>query len=472
MRPEDAIPGSFRDPAGRVYFRDGRVFRTVLPAGADDYEFVRSTGLLARLVASGRLIAATEVSPESLGAAAPTARYVLEHPRLPFVSHPYEWPFPLLRSAALLQLDLLIESLDAGVTLSDASAYNTQFLGTSPLFIDTLSFRRYREGSFWLAHRQFCEQFLNPLLLRSVFGLPYHAWYRGASEGLSTVDLERLLPWYRKLSPNLFMHIVLQASLQSRPKARQDALRAVSAQRLSSRAFRHILTGLRRWIAALRPRSQGLTVFADYVANNTYSEADTGYKMSFISEFVAGARPKLLLDLGCNTGLYAQAALEAGAGYVVGIDGDQGALEGACERSLRQGLRFLPLHANLNDPPPDQGWEGRERAGLQRRCEETCEAVLALALVHHMAIGGNIPLPRVVRWLVSLAPRGIIEFIPKEDPMVQRLLSLRDDIFPEYCEAEFVAALQECSTVVRSSAIPGSGRRLFQYERRSTESSR
>ena len=80
--------GSFRDPSGHVFLVDDKVYRTVMPRAADDFEFVRSTGLIEELVSGGHLIPETIVDNDTLGTAATGARYVLEHPRLPFVSYP------------------------------------------------------------------------------------------------------------------------------------------------------------------------------------------------------------------------------------------------------------------------------------------------------------------------------------------------------------------------------------------------
>jgi len=458
-----AIPGSFRDPGGRVHRVGDRIFRTVMPSAAAAFEAVRASGLHDRLIERGVLIRHAQVDPAELGEAAAGAACVLEHPRLPFVSYPYEWPFAALKAAALLQLDLLLEALAAGFTLSDATAYNVQFVGAEPVFIDTLSLRPYEEGSYWLGHRQFCEQFLNPLLLRSHLGLDYHAWYRGTLEGIPAADLDRLLPWWRKLSPNVLMHVSMQSRLQAGEGAREKAEAAVKRGGLSRKGFTDIVRGLRVWIDALAPAGLRNTPFAHYADDNTYSSEDTAMKARFVADHIGATKPAVVMDLGCNTGRFAQAVLEGGAGYVVGIDGDTGALDRAYAQARRHQRRLLALHMNLSDPSPDQGWSQGERAGLARRSAESCDAVLALALVHHLSIAGNVPLARVVQWLVSLAPRGVVEFVPKSDPMVQRLLALREDIFPDYDEGAFVRALEERSEIVATASVPGTGRRLFQF---------
>lgn len=369
-----------------------------------------------------------------------------------------------MKAAALLQLDLHVAALEDGVTLSDASAYNVQFRGATPVFIDTLSFRRYRDGEFWLGHRQFCEQFLNPLLLRAKLGVPHNAWYRGALEGIAAHELAALLKARHKLSWNVLTHVVLPAAFQARGSAANDAARQVRERKLPLPAFRHMLRELRRWIERLEPLDTGRTVWADYATRTSYRPEEARAKRAFVAEFAAAVRPRQLWDVGCNVGDYAQAALEAGAGCAIGFDADHGALERAFARASAERLDFLPLYLDAANPAPAQGWAQFERHGLAQRAR--ADAVLALALVHHLAIGRNVPLPAVVDWLVGLAPRGVVEFVPKDDPMVQSLLRLREDVFDAYREDAFASALGARAAIVRTDAVSSTGRRLYWFERR------
>jgi ribosomal protein L11 methylase PrmA len=463
-----ADPSSFRDPSGRVYEVDGRIFRTIAERAAEDYRFLRRSGVLERLAADGRIIAAQEVDPDVLGPAGRAAAHVLEHPRLPFVSYPYEWPFSALKAAALLHLDLQIELLAHDIALSDASAYNVQFVGPRPVFIDLLSLRRYREGELWPGHRQFCEQFLNPLLLRAALGIPHNAWYRGSLEGIPTQDLARLLPLRRKLSWRVMTYVVLQARLHETANdpngAAFDRAQRISRRRALSRAgFLGILTQLRDWVAGLEPADTGRTVWADYARTHGYGSEEEAAKRAFVAAFAAATKPRLVWDLGCNTGEYAKLALAAGAAQAIGFDSDQSALERAFARAQAERLNLLPLFQDAANPSPDQGWRQSERPGLQRR--RTADALLALAVEHHLAIGRNLPLDQVVGWLVGLAPRGVVEFVQKDDPAIRRMLALREDVFDDYDERSFTEALGRQARVVREATVSATGRRLFWYDR-------
>ena len=455
-----AVSGSFRDPAGRVFDIDGRILRTVTEVAKEDYNFVRESGLIADLVDSEKLV------PEKLLDRAEHASfdddviYVLEHPRLESISYPYEWSFPLLKSAALHQLDILLESLKYGVTLSDATAYNIQFNGIRPVFIDHLSFRKYEDGEYWSGHKQFCDQFLNPLLLRSLLGVSHNSWYRGSLEGISAEELNPLLKWKHKLKMGVLAHVVMQAKLQQRA-GRKTVSKKVTARPLPLRSFQHILEGLRNQISRLTPKDRGKTVWGDYTEEHSYEIEETQEKKSFIAEFSQATNAAVAWDLGCNTGEYSQVLLENGTNSVVGFDFDQGALEKAYARAEANDLNLLPLFFDAANPSPNQGWAQLERSGFSARTN--ADAMIALAFVHHLAITRNIPLGTLVKWLVHIAPSGVIEFIPKTDPMVQELLSLRKDIFPNYNESHFQEALERYATVVKKKVISKSGRVLYWY---------
>ena len=425
----------------------------------------RDAGIIADLAADGRLVQSQEVPNKAWPVLIPSSAYLLEHERVPFISYPYEWCFGELKAAALHHLDLQLSLLEQNFALSDASAYNVQFIGPRPIFIDTLSIRPYCEGEFWYGHRQFCEQFLNPLLLRSICGVAHNAWFRGSLEGITTSDLARLLSFRKKLSLNVLMHVILQAKLDAKALRAPDQAvdKAKRARRLSRVGYKGLLTQLRNWIDKLEPADTGKTVWGEYESDNTYTDEDTSTKKQAIREFAASVRPKCLIDLGCNTGNYSAAALEGGAESVIGFDYDQRAVDLAYVRAVDKELNFLPLWLDAANPSPDQGWKQAERRGFSRRAR--ADAMIALAFEHHLAIGRNVPLPQVVKWLVETAPTGIIEFVPKNDSTVQKMLALREDIFADYSEPAFVRSLEENSKVIGRQIVSQSGRVLFRYER-------
>ena len=453
-------PGSFRDPSGQIHHAGDRVFRTITGNAAPDYEAARDSGILQKYSDKGILIASAEIDAADAGLADSSATYIVEHPQIPFISYPYEWSFALLKKAALFHLDFQISLIDDGFVLSDATAYNVQFDGPSPVFIDLLSIRKYQEGEYWLAHNQFCEQFLNPLLLRSYVGVTHNDWFRGRLEGIPSGAISRMLPWYRKLSFRMMTHVVAPARLQARSESRHTA---ESIHRpLPKDAYRALLKHLRRWIETLQPAGSS-TQWQDYDEFHSYSESEEQAKKDFVAEFVSRSKPDVLWDIGCNTGEYSETALAAGAGRVIGFDFDNGAVDRAVSRAEDKRLNLLPLYLDGANPSPNQGWAQKERMGLAERSQP--DAIVALAFIHHLVIGKNIPLDDAVDWLTGFSPRGLIEFVQKEDPTVKDMLALREDIFEEYTENSFLHAIEARGKVISTRRNPDNGRLLIVYER-------
>ncbi|HPT50420.1 MAG TPA: class I SAM-dependent methyltransferase [Accumulibacter sp.] len=452
--------GSFRDPRGRVYSHDGRIFRAIAPKALGDYRWLMDSGLYSRLVGKRWLTAAVEIETPSTQ----TGSLVIEHEKIPFVSYPYEWTFSQLKAAAVHQLDVHLEALDHGVTLSDASAYNVQFIDANPIFIDVLSFVRYQEGMFWAAHRQFCEHYLHPLLFTAKFGIPFNNWLRSNIEGLSGQDLVRLLPLHYKLSLRTFLNVTLPCWLQQSSSTNDAAVQRATKRHLSKAALKLMLTSLRDWILTMNPKAGKTTWSRYYEKDHNYSEVEAGVKHRIVSEFIAYRAPRTVWDMGCNTGIFSETVLAAGARRVIGFDFDQMALEGAYRRAKEKKLAFLPLFQDAANPSPNHGWNGAERKSLFSR--NNADALIALAFEHHLAIGRNIPLDQLVAWLVSLAPVGLVEFIPRGDSNLDRLLRHREDIFENYTEANFRSAIEDVAQVDRVDVISTSGRKLYWYSRR------
>ena len=452
-------PASFRDPAGHVHLRDGKVYRSILPAGVEHYRAARDSGFLAAASDSGRLIRGDEVDPGVLRDEAPEAVHVVEHPRLEFLSYPYCWSFYGLRDAALLTLDLHLEALSHGLTLSDASSYNIQFIGPRPVFIDYLSFLRYEEGQVWLGYRQFCEQFLNPLLLTAKTGVSYHAWYRGTMEGIPSVDLAAVLPARVKFSPLVALHVGLQARMQRSVTAARTA--TAKKIRLSKDALANNLRSMRSWVARLEPPASQVSPWQEYEHTANYTTEERAAKARFVADAVTASRAAMVWDLGCNSGEYSEIALRNGARSVIGFEPDAGALNAAYQRAKEKSLALLPLKIDVTNPSPASGWRQMERLGLAER--RPADLVLCLALLHHLVLGRNLPLAEVLDWLLSLAPRGVIEFVPKEDPMAQQLIAWKPAVAPDYDRQTVAAMLRERARVDREEVVTASGRVLFAY---------
>ena len=457
--PQD--PASYRDPAGHVHVVGQRIYRSVLPPGVDNYTAARDSGFLEHATRSGRLISAQEVATSVLASESPDAVHVLEHPRIEFISYPYSWSFYGLRAAALLTLDLHLDALERGFTLSDASAFNVQFQGPLPVFIDYLSVLRYQDGQVWLGYRQFCEHFLNPLLLTAKTGVAFQPWFRGTLDGISSVELAAVLPLRSFLHPLIALHVFVQGRLQRGVTA--DRTQAAQRVRLSKSSLKNILGSMRSLVAGLAPPASQLSPWREYEHTANYTADESAAKSRFVAEVIRASGARTVWDLGCNAGAYSEIALENGATSVIGFEPDPGAVNAAYQRATEKGLNFLPLSVDVTNPPPSLGWRQRERRGLAERCN--ADAVLCLALLHHLVLGRNLPLADVLDWLLGLAPQGIVEFVPKEDPMAAQLLTWKPHTAPEYDRATVARLLRERVRVVREERVTSSGRVLFAYAR-------
>lgn len=463
-------PGSFRDPSGYVFSDGERILRALGEKGLAEFSAARDSGLIDAACERGLLIASTPVAMDSLaeplrGARGEVPVALLEHPRIPLVSHPYEWTFPQLRDAAMQHLELHMLALEHDFELSDATAYNMQFDCGMPLHIDVLSLRRYRKGHPWEGYSQFCRQFLFPLLLESERGIPFQPWYRGQIEGIAADLLRRVIPaWRRWSSLNLLLHLEMQARAIGKASSNELSGRAVRVPEIPKPRYRAMLEGLRDWIAGLRSRRAGAGYWADYAGINSYAQDERERKLAFVNETIQRWGSRHVVDVGGNSGDYSEAALAGGALRAWCLDSDLGALEAAYAKRQRGVSGLLPLVMDWSDPSPAQGWTSRERESLQQRLKP--DALLALALVHHIVIGRNVPLAAFVDSLFAVAPRLIVEFVPRQDPMVQGLLRNREDIFADYTQAAFVQAIEQHAVIEARLSLREDGRTLFACSRR------
>lgn len=458
------VEGSFRDRSGRVVEWQGRVFRTLSKAAFDLMSNAHETGMIERMTNKARLwpselLPEANTPPELMNMS--ESNRLLEHPVLPFISYPYEWPFSLLKEAAITHLDLHLAALEEGYNLVDGSAYNIQFNGVKPVFIDTLSLVKYEDGDYWNGYRQFCEQFLGPLLLSTKLGMSYHSWYRGELEGIPIGELSKIMGLRQYFSPAAVFHIILHAHLQQKHSDSQQSV-SKSKNRFPKSRLKNLLLSLRNTINSMTLKGVKGTEWGEYEKNNSYTSDENQKKQDLISTFVGETKAEVVWDLGCNSGLFSEAALIGGAKHVVGFDVDFGALEVAVSRAKTKKLNFTPLHFNAMNPSPNQGWRQSERLGLTERAN--ADVVMALAFIHHLVIGRNAPLDEVISWLMSIAPKGIIEFIPKTDPMIVRMLATREDIFADYAIETMIRSIESKARIVKREVVSASGRELFFYE--------
>jgi hypothetical protein len=454
-------PGSFRDPSGFVFERDGRLLRQVNRSFADRWDALVASRLLERLQSNGLLVRHAP-APVELALHPDTAHAVIEPERVPFISYPYEWSFGQLKDAALLTLEAQTVAAAAGYTLRDASAYNVQFVAGAPILIDTLSFEPATEGRPWVAYRQFCEHFLAPLALMAHRDVRCGLMLREFIDGIPVDLAATLLPGRTKLNVGLASHIHAHGRAQRR--AASGSTTPTRTARVGGLQQAALLDSLRRTVQGLEWKPTG-TAWADYADNTSYADAAAASKDALVRSMVEAAGGQTVWDMGANTGRFSSIAASLGRN-VIAWDLDQGATEQHYREIRRAGQKaILPLLLDLANPSPGLGWAHRERRAFLDRA--SADAVLALALVHHLVIGRNIPVEMVAELFAAIAPQLIVEFIPESDPMVAELKSGRTDRFPYPDIEAFRTAFGTHFEVVDEQQIQGSGRRLLRMNRRS-----
>ena len=230
---------------------------------------------------------------------------------------------------------------------------------------------------------------------------------------------------------------------------------------MSQQAMIGLVESLENTIKKLSWTPAGTEWGAYYEATN-YSDAAFEHKKQLVREWTAEKKPALVWDLGGNTGVFSREAASSGA-FTVSFDIDPAAVEQnfqVVKKNKEQNI--LPLVLDLTNPSPAIGWNHTERDSFAQR--GPADMALALAMIHHLAISNNVPLEQLAKFFASRAKWLVIEFVPKSDSQVIRLLSSRKDIFPSYTKDGFEAAFKEKFIIHKIKAVKDSERHLYLME--------
>ena len=454
-----AVPSSFRDPNGFLFERDGILYRQVNQSYQADYEQLMQSGLYDSLVKERLLVAHSEC----VDLVSDQAFKVIQPECLPYISYPYEWSFSQIKDAALLTLRIQQLALKHGMILKDASAYNVQFYQGRAIFIDTLSFEKYETGP-WVAYKQFCQHFLGPLCLLNYTDQRLSQLYRIYIDGPPLDLVSKLLPaktWF-KYSILAHIHIHARSQLHYADSAVDETSNKVSTAggSISRTRVSAIISQLKTAIEKLQ-FGDSKTEWGDYYENTNYRDTSLEHKKELVKEYISSISPSptLIQDIGANDGTFSRIAAETGA-YVVSQDIDEVAVEKNYLRSKKNNEKnLLPLLLDLTNPSPALGWANQERDSALIRSK--CNVLMALALVHHIAISNNVPLEKIGCLFSQICDYLILEFVPKPDSQVIRLLATREDIFPDYTFDGFEKAFSPFFSIQRCENIKNTERKLY-----------
>lgn len=446
-------PGSFRDLCGFVFYRDEVLYRQINQSYQNDYDFLVGSGLYQKLVDAGLLVSHEEVG-DALAFTSGVYK-VIRPQKIPFVSYPFEWSFTQLKQAALLTLQIQKIALEYGMSLKDASAYNVQFFHGQPIFVDTLSFEKYQEGRPWVAYRQFCQHFLSPLALMCYRDVRLNQLLRIYMDGIPLALTQRLLPMRTWLNIHIVMHLHFHSRMQLSSSAKPVDRTRNSFTRLS---LCGLLDSLETAIQRLYWDPSG-TEWAGYYEVTNYTQDAISHKKELVASFLDRLNPRMVWDLGANTGFFSRVASDRGI-LTVSIDSDSAAVENNFREACRKNERnILPLTLDLINPSSGLGWASEERVSLVER--GPADVAMALAIIHHLAISNNVPLFRIAEFFNKLCHFLIIEFIPKHDSQIKKFFSLREDIFQDYSVESFEKAFGQFFVTQDKQKIKDSVRILY-----------
>ncbi|MEJ8818270.1 hypothetical protein [Lacibacter sp. H407] len=449
-------PASFRDPSGFIYEKEGTVYRFVSSLYKAHYELLQSSGLSDELLKKKLLLPYTALQENHTGRADWYLTLVPQY--IPLLSYAWEWSFSQLKDAALTTLSICKAALQKGMILKDATHTNIQFVDGKAKLIDTLSFERYEQGEAWVAYRQFCECFLNPLLLAQYTGFEVHKLMLSYPDGVPANITSKLLPLKTKLKPSIYLHVHLHANMSGKATGTANG----STKKISQKNIEQILQNLEDCISNLKLPST-TTTWNNYYDETILSDDYLSAKKEIVSSLLGSLNYSSVIDLGANEGEFSLLCKKEA--MVVSTDFDSACIDSLYQRLKKEKQQhILPLVVDLTYPSPGMGWTNAERTSFfQRKSFDVC---LALALIHHLAIAKNISFEQLASFFASICKTLIIEFVPKTDPKVVGMLQWRKDIFEGYTEDQFEVAFEERFILKQKTDVPGSKRTMFVYQKK------
>jgi ribosomal protein L11 methylase PrmA len=440
---------SFRDRDGYIFYKNGEVFRNILFSYQNTWENLENSQFFKELISSGKLI-----SYENCESQTDSGVYKTIKPtKLPFISYPSEWTFSQLKKAALLTLSIQKAAIKNGFSLKDASAYNVQFIGGRAIFIDILSFEPYENGKPWQAYKQFCSHFLGPLLL-SYYGHPeLKTLSLNYLDGIPLDLCSKLLPFKSRFNLVAYTHVHLHARFEK--KHSEDTKLNTTKLQISKERSLSIIEHLESGIKNLNT-SKNKTNWTDYYATCSYSNSGLSTKKMFIESCLKKHKGELCVDLGANTGEFSKLA-SSYFSTVIACDSD---VEVVTKIQNEKVKNITALHVDLTNPTPSYGWNNLERKSFIERINKA-DFTLALALIHHLCIGNNVPLAKVAEFFANCSQKLIIEFVPKTDIQVAKLLVTKKDVFADYTLETFMNSFNKYFNLLEQQSIPDSDRVLF-----------
>lgn len=449
---------SFRDNSGFVFYEQGEVFRAISLSYSENYQHLIKSGLYDYLVKEYLLIPHTEeeLSDKSYSG---ICKIIKPH-KIDFISYPYEWCFSQLKDAALTTLRIQKVAMKYGMTLKDSSPYNIQFYRGKPILIDTLSFEIYKGNEPWIPYNQFCKNFLAPLALAKYCDVRLILMLNNFIDGIPLDLAGKILKKNVFFSLGIFIHIFLHSKFQKKYSSKNESIKN-DKKLMNKNSLLRLIENLESTVNRLRLKKDK-THWSNYYFDQHHSELYFVKKKEIVKNYIENVNPKSVWDLGANDGEFCKIASSV-SDVVVAFDSDYECIENFYQHVKKNNIQnILPLVVDLANPTSSIGWANSERKSFTER--SNADLVLALALVHHLSISNNVPLALVAEFFSNICSRLIIEFIPKNDPMVKKLLLNRKDIFENYSLDNFVKEFSNYFLIIDHKKVADTDRIIYLME--------
>jgi hypothetical protein len=404
LRHEDVafFKGSGFDTTGRVFFHEGRVFRSIdTPEAAAACRRILDSPWIGEAFDAG--LVKTWIAGDVTIAG---AELVLEHERLPFIVRPAECTAQMhwLGAKVLVRLALLLGR--HGITLKDAHPWNVAFHHGMPRFLDFGSLVGATATASWI------DEF------RRYYAVPI--WL--AAKGAQKLALE-----YRRQHLTGFGLRVFDSRI-----LRDTAFFPFAIWRRSPE-LPHVLEKVDRWLDDHAPKPPGKERWASYLQSgeDASSVADGTPKQRFVYETLSAARPKTVLDCAANKGHFAELAARLGAS-VAAFDYEEYCVDECRRRAERHGLDISPALMDFRQPTPPHGL-GLAYGSAYERFRS--EILLALGLCHHLCIAQGLPVRLFCDICMEYSSDGVVlEYV---DPADVHVSAWRSPIPPDYSFEHF-----------------------------------
>jgi len=459
VRINNLHSSSFRDPSGHVFIDNGIVKRVINPIYFKQYNALKNSGFYDKLFHKNLLMPHEEIR-------ATADEIVIQPEQIPFITYPYEWSFNQYKAAALLTLKFQKYGLENGFSLKDASGYNITFYKGKAIFIDTLSIDFYVENTPWRAYKQFVSHFLGPLLLAHYHGAEMLKLLGIYMDGIPIKMISTLLPYKTRLNPFIYSNVHLLSKFEE--KHNEDYSGGTRVSSLSKKGQLNIIKSLYNFIKKLTLKES--SEWGDYYNKTNYTDDAFALKSNIINTWINRLQPKTLIDIGGNDGTFVR-LIPSKIDYALVCDIDNKAVDlnyKAVKSNKEE--HITPFVLDVLNPSASIGFNNKERFSFVRRIREfSPDVTLALAIIHHMSLSGNVPFEMSARFFASFSKHLIIEFPKRKDSWVVRLLNNKADFkdhFNFYNVEAFEKAYSKYFDIEDKQPIEGSERVIYLLNRK------